>query len=481
MEKIGSDIQRLQIRRRINFYFYSLVLGTVLSFSAFVSLHTLQTSINIQGKLGSLGLTVVYFGSVVYSLFVAPITMKRFGLGLNLVISDLSYLIYCASNYYPGIYVLLPASIISSVAQSLLLPATSIAAFQLAERFYQCSSQTEEVYINRFQSRFVGLFSSVSIVGNIISFAALSGSKSGSIEDENSNITFSSVNTIEATTPSLSPNRSGYNHCGVQDCQDPEIIENNINQYVPPDKISTYILVSAACAVSLVSLIIHACVYPGIGKFGRKLHNLDREITQFLKPNDESKSMEFTLEDSCNNIVTAAAMTTTEKVAESQICSSINKQPYAGQDISTLNTDTGDLNENVGDGYWETLKATAKFFIRPQSILIGFTPFRNGMIIGFMFSDVTRAYASCVGGVEMVGLIAMAFGSVGILVGLIYGHVVKYTGRNVIMLIGFLLEMSVYIGCYVWVPDPNTMYYVFLMFIGHGTVNSLLYISVNGE
>ncbi|XP_077965697.1 protein unc-93 homolog A-like isoform X2 [Styela clava] len=489
--------QRRKIRRKINFYFYSLVLGTVLSFSSAVALQSLQTSINIEGNVGSIALTSAYFGSVVYSLFVAPITMKRFGTGLNLVISDVSYLIYCASNYYPEIYVLVPGSIASSVARSLLLPATSIAAFQLAEQFYRCGSQAEEVYINRFQSRYISLFSSVSIVGNAISFAALSGSRQNIESDEIANVTIASEYTkMISTTASQFANRSEYYHCGVNDCQDPEIVEENLNQYVPPDKISTYILVSAACGINLISFVIHAFIYPGIGKFGHKLYNLDKEISLFLKPNASSTSLQFAIDDDVdqknNNKETDVPAISNKKENYDNPAFVLDSQDFTtakktnDETNSTSKTDAVHIDEKSmdshnedRDGYWTTLKKTGKFFIRPQSMLIGLTPVRNGMIVGFIFSDITRAYASCVGGVQLTGLIAMTFGSAGIPVSLLYGHLVKYTGRNAIMIAGFLLEMSVYIGCYLWVPDPDTIYFVFFIFIGHGTVNAMLYITVN--
>nr|XP_039257611.1 protein unc-93 homolog A-like [Styela clava] len=493
-----------KLRRKIHTYFYILLIGMVLSFSSMVALQTLQTSINIEGNVGAIALTSAYLGSVLYSIFVAPITMRRFGPGLNLVLSDLSYFIYCISNFYPEIYILVPGAIISCVARAMLLPSTAIACFQLAEQFYRCASQSEEMYINRFQSRYVGIFSTVSIIGNGISFAVLSGGQSSSSPTTGPDVTPGPLNTTVfwgTTTSSPFVNHSQYYYCGKNDCQDPAVVSESIDQYVPPDKRSTYILVSTASAICVIAVIMHAFIYPGIGKFGNKLRDLDKQTSQIVKPKKTSKGTKVPGEGSEvkeNGHLSGETNTQTNgtvKAGQDNFTFEPDMENNNKLDDSEQNTKNSsnyrskselseeDIQENLSktknqDGYLTTLKKTGKFLIRPQAILIGFTPIRNGLLIGFIFADVTRAYASCVAGVQMTGLIALTFGTVGIPIALAYGSLVKYTGRNVMMAIGALFELLAYIGCYVWIPNPDTIVVVFCIFIADGIVNTILKINI---
>lgn len=67
-----------------------------------LGLINLQSSINIQQSLGTIGLTVGYVSSVLWSLFVTPIAIEYLGAKTALIISEMSYLIYCAANFYPS-------------------------------------------------------------------------------------------------------------------------------------------------------------------------------------------------------------------------------------------------------------------------------------------------------------------------------------------------------------------------------------------
>lgn len=73
----------------------------------------------------------------------------------------------------------------------------------------------------------------------------------------------------------------------MNDCQDPEVVSESLDQYQPPDRTSVHILAFVAALLSLSSICIHAFVYPGVGRFSRRLQNIE------LKAKRQSYSLEL--------------------------------------------------------------------------------------------------------------------------------------------------------------------------------------------
>lgn len=107
----------------------------------------------------------------------------------------------------------------------------------------------------------------------MLSYAILYGFKvsNDSGEDKQQATEAPLGNNISATYPNDNP----YAYCGVNDCQDPEIVNESLDQYQPPNRTSVHILVLVAVSLSLSSISVHALVYPGIGRFSRRLQNIE--------------------------------------------------------------------------------------------------------------------------------------------------------------------------------------------------------------
>jgi len=62
----------------------------------------LQSSLNLRDGLGTTGLAIGYVASLLWALLVTPCAIESLGPRIALIISEISYIVYCAANYYPS-------------------------------------------------------------------------------------------------------------------------------------------------------------------------------------------------------------------------------------------------------------------------------------------------------------------------------------------------------------------------------------------
>ena len=90
-------------------------LSFLISYSAYVSEVSLQSSINASEGLGLASLVTLYASFMLVAI-VTPTTMKVLGTKYSLVIGYLMFLLYTVANYYPHWYTLIPASVLLGIA-----------------------------------------------------------------------------------------------------------------------------------------------------------------------------------------------------------------------------------------------------------------------------------------------------------------------------------------------------------------------------
>ena len=81
-------------------------------FTAYGSMANLQSSLNIDGGLGTASLSTIYVTLILSCLFVPPFMINHIGLKWTIVISQVCYLLFIAANMYPKWYILIPAGMV---------------------------------------------------------------------------------------------------------------------------------------------------------------------------------------------------------------------------------------------------------------------------------------------------------------------------------------------------------------------------------
>ncbi|XP_039270075.2 protein unc-93 homolog A-like [Styela clava] len=488
-------------RRKIKMLFYWQTFGLVLGLSSVLSVQMLQTSINIKNQVGSISVTAGFLTSIFFCLFVCPTLLHTIGPTASLILSEACYLIYCLSNFYPELYVLVPGGIICGIGRALFVPSYTMLIIRLAHHCAEYSkSRQYNYYFDQFQSRFYCLNELVQIIGNGLSYAILYSTSRQSQDKVYANIkdNFTSAN-ITADTDKY------YQHCGANDCQELAVVQDNIDQYIPPNKASLYIFISVAALLAVFAIITHWVIYPGVGPFSEKLANIKTMVEKEVVLDHNS----FNCKDSKDMVFLLSAKIKSSLLPDSFYVGLPNKNANPSDEMLgdrekyTISTsidandnmalcqqnnllEKGDMeyvelkqrefkteSEKTSNRYRKTLKLTLLLFMTPRSLLLSVSTLHHGMMLGFVFADLTRAYASCVAGVQCTGAFAATFGVAGMISALAYGKLILYIGRHLMYCLSTLLELAVYAICYFWVPHNETLGTVFAMFIGIGIVNGL--------
>uniref|UniRef100_H2ZI23 Major facilitator superfamily (MFS) profile domain-containing protein n=1 Tax=Ciona savignyi TaxID=51511 RepID=H2ZI23_CIOSA len=93
------------------------------------------------------------------------------------------------------------------------------------------------------------------------------------------------------------------------------------------------------------------------------------------------------------------------------------------------------------------------------------------MFNGFFVSDVTRAFVSCVVGVQKVGISMLMFSCVTSVVCYVNGKIVQRFGRLYSIIFAFITTFTLLIVFLLWQPTESTSYVVYVTFALVGIPN----------
>uniref|UniRef100_A0A8C5WDU2 Protein unc-93 homolog A n=1 Tax=Leptobrachium leishanense TaxID=445787 RepID=A0A8C5WDU2_9ANUR len=97
-----------------------------------------------------------------------------------------------------------------------------------------------------------------------------------------------------------------------------------------------------------------------------------------------------------------------------------------------------------------------------QCLLIPLTMF-SGFEQGFIASDFTKSYVTCILGLKYVGFVIICFGVTNSICAAIFGKLAQYTGRIPLFLLGAALNIGCIIGFLVWQPNTSNFAIFFVM------------------
>ena len=172
----GSEIQPADVQndgRSLNRYYRSLFFhGTsfFLIFSAFLSLQSLQSSLN--EVLGFVALSVLYV-SFMLSCLISPFLNKVFGPKRIIVLSYVGHCVYIVTNFYPSYYTLVPGSVVLGAASGPLWTSSSCYITALATNVAILKGKEASIYISRFFGVFFLFLFLSAVFGNLVSSAVL--------------------------------------------------------------------------------------------------------------------------------------------------------------------------------------------------------------------------------------------------------------------------------------------------------------------
>ena len=87
-------------------------------FTAYSSLEMLQSSLNVAGGLGLIGLTVVYSSKLLSSLFLPSFVFSKLGMKWTIVVATFGYIAFATASFHATWGTLIPASVLLGIGAS---------------------------------------------------------------------------------------------------------------------------------------------------------------------------------------------------------------------------------------------------------------------------------------------------------------------------------------------------------------------------
>lgn len=204
-------------------------------FTAFQSLSNLQSSLNREEGIGTVGLSVIYGALVLSCMFLPPFVIELLGCKWSVAFSMLCYILYMAANFYATWWTIMPSAVILGIGAAPLWSAKCTYLTQIGTWYAKMTGRTADDIINRFFGVFFMLFQTSQIWGNLISSLVFSE------RSENA--------TTEVSHESLSK-------CGAKNCP-ADKFENNTN-LKKPEMEQVYLVCGIYIAFALLAFVIVA-------------------------------------------------------------------------------------------------------------------------------------------------------------------------------------------------------------------------------
>lgn len=121
----------------------------------------------------------------------------------------------------------------------------------------------------------------------------------------------------------------------------------------------------------------------------------------------------------------------------------------------------------------KSVKDFAKHFFQTRQLLIFPICLYDGLMMGFVFSELTRAFSSCVLGVAMVGICMATYGFADSILSFVAGKYGHTLGRPFFLLIASLIDIGNYLYCLLWNPNYESSWSIYLIFFTFGFTDGI--------
>lgn len=112
-----------------------------------------------------------------------------------------------------------------------------------------------------------------------------------------------------------------------------------------------------------------------------------------------------------------------------------------------------------------TLTSTFRLFRDRRLQLLVWLPVYSGFQQAFLAGDYTKSYTTCALGIQFVGYVMICFAAVNSLCSMLFGRLVRYTGRIALYTLGAVTHLSCIVALLLWKPRPAQLP-VFFVFPG---------------
>ncbi|XP_078484102.1 protein unc-93 homolog A-like isoform X2 [Ciona intestinalis] len=440
-------------------YLYILGLTVMFIYGSYSGVIRLESSINIEGGLGTTSVMIVYIVSPFSCIFLVPFIIDFLGPKFAIILGELGFVVYIASNFYPSWYTLIPAAVVHGITESGMWAGASCYVTFLGKKQWEKekrrnegSGLSQEALIYRYLGTYYTMLFCGVIIGSGITAAVLLGlqdhgvpySKPSNGSIINASFVVSSTQysasaaTINATTmPWIRSDvtletKNPLALCGSEDCQADYIYnssEDDLEKF-HPSKTSIYFLLSLFTICPLLFICLQVIFLP------------KASVKDDQTPGDSLLS------------------TTTSSIKDDSRTQSPTKTNRVFKKMKL------------------ELKDTLRHLISPLHMFVAPFIFYSGLYYAYGITEYTRAFVSCCIGVEKLGLATGVSGAFCIFGTFFGGHVLYRLGRTKYAIVVVCWHLGTFLCSNFWQPHPNNTWIVYLLGafigIGFGIISNML-------
>lgn len=284
--------------------------------------------------------------------------------------------------------------------------------------------------------------------GGLLAYVVLYGFDQIPIPSLESHEECNSLNsTILPNTTNCISNQTLYKFCGINDCQDAEVINQAINHYQPVNKLSLYVLIGVCFLLAVGSALVHGFLIPNDKTIERKQKYYKSQMAMLQRKNDVDQGNPMNDED---------------------------KDAQTEQALYAPSKDDNIIKQCV-----DVAKAVWRHVSSLKLILLVPITFYNGLTMAFIATEATRAYTSCILGVQWVGICMALYGLFDAIFSWVVGKFGRKLGRITLLTIALLLEIGNYFYLLFWSPTEYLLFSVLIMFVTFGSTDGILQTIIN--
>lgn len=379
-------------------------------YTAFVSLQSLQSTLNTDDGVGVVSLSCMY-SATVFSCLIAPWVINKLKCKWTMVVAFVLFSCYFAANFYPKHFMLIPAGIILGLLTGPLWSAQATLVTTLGITYAQRNQNYDaDAVVNKFMGIFYAFYQASQIWGNIITAAVLY-----------SNDTLKATPDADMWLTTVSTaNRSS----------------SLLTTY------ATYSLhnPSPLSPSSHSSMSMSFPLLPTWKKCGSKFCGLlladpgaeYRDYNPIIEGiSDDSRHMLLGVYLICGimgAIIMMALMDNEGQNKEEEICGCVSSRELCLATIKML-----------GDYRCQLLIPLVLFL---------------GLQQGFLFGDFTKSYVQCTLGIYSIGLILITFGLVNAISSVVIGYIAKHIKRFAFITAAATFNAGILMVLSLWKPQP---------------------------
>ncbi|OAD62254.1 UNC93-like protein [Eufriesea mexicana] len=411
----------------------------MVQFTAFQGTANLQSSINASDGLGTVSLSAIYAALVLSCIFVPTFVIKRLTVKWTLCVSMLCYAPYIGSQFYPKFYTLVPAGVLLGLGAAPMWAAKATYLTQVGGVYAKLTDQPVDAIVVRFFGFFFLAWQTAELWGNLISsldqidlfeFQVLSGGEFGSDHGNGNNTNWNKIKL-----------------CGADFC----VLGNGGHETLerPPES-EIYEISAIYLTCVIVAVIIVALFVDPLSRYGEKQRRADSQELSGIQ------------------LLSATAYQLKKPYQQLLIPITI----WIGMEQAFIGADFTQLADVL-----EVLEVTTFLELanKRDSILC-----RNGEGPAMKPEKGKSAYISCALGVHRVGYVMICFGVVNALCSLVFGSLMKFVGRQPLMVLGAIVHVSLIVVLLHWKPHPANPYVFYTVSGLWGVGDAVWQTQVNG-